>query len=253
MSKEFSKVIDKITGLRSEIFVATATFRLYEVVMEMLAPNIVGKFDASRNAKALGNLKGFFNIAKHAANTDFLVSLAKLYDNHRDSTSIPRLLDYIRGNIDKLKLEDFINYNRNRKDIDSVIVDYIGINLSDVLELEKELLELQPHIEKLKYLRDKRIAHLDLKELDELQNVSKPKNIDQSSKFKDLTYEEITNLITKADYFLNTISSLVNKDVAEFGFLKDEVTQDSEQLIKIVRRNYDLMPTGLPTLPEVES
>ncbi len=240
MSKQFGAVVKKITGLRTEIFRASSSFRAYEVIQEMRAPNIIGTADASRNAKAMGDFKGFFNVAEHAMNTEFLVALAKLYDEHPDGTSIPKLLKYVQGNIKHLKLTDFVEYNKDRPDIEERKSDYVGITLADINEIEAEITKLAPQIKKLKDLRDKRIAHLEMKNLEELQSESEPKDLKQSaSKIDDLKYGEINTLITTADNILNKISSLINRDIAYFVPLKETVTHNSEELIKVIRSTYD--------------
>jgi len=245
MSKQFGAVVKKIVGLRTEIFRASSSFRAYEVIQEMRAPNIIGKSEASRNAKAVGDFKGFFNVAEHAMNTEFIVALAKLYDEHPDGTSIPKLLKYVRGNIKHLKLADFVEHNKGRPDIEERKTDYVGITLSGIDEIEADITKLTPQIKKLKDLRDKRIAHLEMKNLEELQDESGPKDLKQSaSKIEDLKYGEINTLITTADDMLNKISSLINRDVAYFVPLKETVTHDSEELIKAVRTIYDSIPSG---------
>ncbi len=59
-----------------------------------------------------------------------------------------------------------------------------------------------------------------------------------------LTYEEIELLISDADMMLNKISSLINKNVAEYRPLKQLVADDSERLFKLLRQTYDSQPNG---------
>lgn len=245
MSKQFGAALEKIKGLRTELFRAHSSFRAFEVIQEMRAPNIIGDAEASRNAKAMGSFKGFFNVTEHALNTEFLVAMAKLYDDHKGGTSIPKLIDYIRGNIKNFKLKDFVEHNKERADIEDRRLDYKEVTLGGLAEIEDELNELSVEIGKLKVLRDKRIAHLEMKNLEELQNEEEPKDLELSqTKFNDLTYEEIATLITTADLLLNKISSLINKDVAYFEPLKETVTEDSEHIINVVRTVYDTMSSG---------
>ncbi len=245
MSKQFVATIKKISGLRTELFRAHSSFRAFEVIQEMRAPNIIGKSDASRNADAIGHYKGFLNVAEHSMNTEFLVALAKLYDEHPEGTSLPKLLNYIRSNINHITFDDFVEYNKTAPDLDIRKADYVGIKEEDLKEAEKIIASLSSQIGKLKILRDKRIAHLELKNLEGLQDQAGPKNIKYSeTKIEDLTYSEILTLIEKADLMLNNISSLINKDIADFTNLKETVTQDSEQLIKLLRKTYDTTPSG---------
>jgi hypothetical protein len=193
----------------------------------------------------MGDFKGFFNVAEHAMNTEFLVAMAKLYDEHQDGTSIPKLVNYIRGNIKHFKLKDFADHNKERVDIEDRKLDYQEITLEDLAGIESDLAALSPQVDKLKAIRDKRIAHLEMKNLEDLQGEEGPKNLELSeTKIDDLTYEEIATLISSADTLLNKISSLINKDVAYFEPLKETVTDDSEKIINVVRDIYDNIPSG---------
>ncbi len=246
MSRQFGATVKKIKGLRTELFRAHSSFRAFEVIQEMRAPNLIGDTEASRNAKAMGDFKGFFNVTEHALNTEFLVAMAKLYDDHQDGTSIPKLINYIRGNIKYFKLKDFVEHNKERADIEDRKLDYKEIALEDLTEIENELSEQAVQIEKLKILRDKRIAHLEMKNLEDLQSEEGPRDLELSqTKIDDLTYGEIAALISNADTLLNKISSLINKDIAYFEPLKETVTQDSERLISEARKLYDALPSGL--------
>lgn len=243
MSREFAEAVNKIEKLRSEALRAAASFRAFEVIQEKRAPNIIGQADAERNAKAMGDYKGLFNIAEHALNTEFLVSLAKLYDTHRDGTSIPKLINYIRSNLNNLQLKDFIEHNKTRPDIEERKLDYVGISNNDLVEIESTLDGLSPQIEKLKNLRDKRIAHLEVESVSLIQEEGPKVLKSSSSTVEDLNYGEIHSLIETAYEVLNKISSLLNRDLAEFGPYKETVTNDSEQLVELVRKQYDSNPS----------
>lgn len=245
MSKQFVSTVNKIQGLRTELFRAHSSFRAFEVIQEMRAPNIIDETDAARNAKAIGDYKGFFNIAEHSLNTEFLVALAKLYDRHPQATSIPKLINYIRSNINHLTIDDFAKHYEDSPGIEDRKSDYIGVKEGDLRIAEGIIDDLSPSIEKLKNLRDKRIAHLEIKSLDELGRETGPKEVSHSeSSIEDLTYGEIIELTEKADQILNKLSSLIYRDVAWFEPLKETVKQDSEKLIKLLRKTHDSVPTS---------
>ena len=245
MSKQFIATTKKIQGLRTELFRAHSSFRAFEVIQEMRAPNIIGETDAARNAKSIGDYKGFFNIAEHSLNTEFLVALAKLYDEHPDGTSLPKLINYIRSNINHLTFNDYVEYAKSKPDLEIRKSDYTGVSENDLKEAEKIIKGLEVSVEKLKTLRDKRIAHLEMKNLEEIQQEAGPKEVELTkTKIEDLTFGEILKLIDTADQILNRLSSLIYKDVAWFEPLKESVTKDSEQLIKLLRKTYDSIPSG---------
>jgi hypothetical protein len=244
MSKEISEVTNKVKRLRQEIFRAKSSFRAYEVLQESRAPNLIGNSDAERNAKAVGDYKGFMNIAEHALNTEFLVSLAKLFDEHKDGTSIPKLLNYLEGNIKKLTKEDFAEFIKDDPDAGIKLQEYAGIKIDDIREMRKTLSGLETSITKLMGLRDKRIAHLEVESIYTL-NEESAKDVDSTKgKVEDLTYGEIHSLITSADELLNKISSLVYKDIAYFKPLEEAVTDDSSRLLSLIRKTYDSEPHG---------
>lgn len=239
MSNQFAAAAKKIEALQREALKASAAFRSYEVIQEKRAPNIIGKSEASRNAKAMGDFKGFFNVAEAAYQTEMFAALAKLYDESQDATSIPKLATYIEGNIKYLTTDDFKEYNAGRDDLPQRLKDYKPITLGDIRKVKAKLVELASPIAKLKNLRDKNLAHLEIKE------VQKPKDFKESeSKAGDLTYTEIDELINAAVEMLNYLGSKLNRHVSEFGPYIEAVTDDSERLIDIVRSIYDQIPSG---------
>lgn len=246
MSKEFYNVIEKINGLRTVLFRAHSSFRAFEMIQEMRAPNLIGENEARRNANSIGYFKGFVNIAEHSLSTEFFLALAKLYDNNKDCTSIPKLINYIRGNIKHLKIEDFIDYNHDHPDLNIRKEGYVGISSVDLDRQEQRISNFTKQIEKLREIINKRVAHLEIKLIEESYTKEEANDfIPSSTKIETLTYEEIDKLINNADEILNELSSLINKDVADYNDLKETVEQDSKQLIKLMRKYYDSTPNGM--------
>lgn len=238
MESHFSIAIDKIEALRSELFSAISSFRAFEVLRESRAPNIKGDETAQKNARNIGQYKGFFNIAERSMETEFFVSLAKLYDSTSGATSIPRLLNYLDSNSKYMGQEAFIKHNLNREDLEEITEEYMDIDADFIdtmrLKLESEL----KSIEKLKTIRDKKIAHLEISgaSLNSVygdEDIQKTKEIDS---IEHLTYGEIDKLIQLALEILNEVASRLNKNVVWFGPLKDSVTGDTESLIRLLNK-----------------
>lgn len=239
MSRQFSTAANKIEALQREVLKAKAAFRSYEVIQEKRAPNIVGATEAARNAKAMGDYKGFFNIAEASYQTEMFASLSKLYDVSGGSTSIPRLVPYIEGNLKHMKTDDFKEHNAERQDLTARLEGYMPITLDDTEKIKAKLAELEEPINKLKDLRDKKLAHLEIKEIQDTEDFNENKEV-----IGDLTYSEIDQLITEAGVMLNYLGSKLNRNVSEFTPYVDTVTDDSERLIELARKAYDKIPSG---------
>ena len=223
MSKEFSELHRRILKLRSVHLRALASFNAFEQIQIMRAPNVVGRENAARNARAMGAYKGFFNTAEKALNLEFLISLAKLFDNHKDALHIDKLVNFAEQNQRSFTAEDFAEYNEGRIYLAELKDAYEGMKREDLLEVKNELANVEEITAKLKIMRDKLLAHIELNEpvLDEI------------------TYEEIAMLINTSERILNLVSSKVNHDTAYFGAYQEQVIEDTRRLIGLVRKSED--------------
>lgn len=147
--------------MKSRYFFALSAFHVYETLNELVEPNKVGQKTAEKNIVVVDNYKNFFLPSKEALRIYFFLELAKLFDTADDSLHITKLVNYTQSNLPKLKVEDFIKHNQNRKLIDNIVKNYRGISRSDLKGIKAEINKNKKIIEKLKTYRDQYLTHDD--------------------------------------------------------------------------------------------
>ena len=224
MSAEFELLKERIERLRRIHLQAMSSFCIYEELQEYRAPNIQGQELAQLHAQAVGVYRGFFNIVEKALNTELHLSVAKLFDSHKDALHIERLVNYaeqnqtILTNAQKADLDEDDNYSSELATV------YEGLSRSDLLEIRDKLAVAEDKINRLKIVRDKEVAHI---------NISTPE-------IKYLTYEEFAELIDLSEKILNLVSRKIYGDVAWFEPYKDEVTEGTQGLLRLVEKSYGI-------------
>jgi len=218
MSKEFIGLRERIEELRKAHVRAYQYFYAYDKINELRAPNLVGQKKAKNNADAIGLYKGFLNPSVTALMTGFYVELAKIYDSHDDALHLNKLIDYAEANQKHLTVVDFKELNEDRPFMEELVEKYEGLKNKDLLEIRRNLDEHKDKIQRLKTIRDKHIAHLDL----------------NRKGIKDLTYEEIEQLIILAHDILNVFSQKLDHVTSDYGVIKRQVIEDTENLVKLM-------------------
>lgn len=216
MSQEFSELQRRIRRLRSIHQEAFCTFNVYEQLNELRAPNIVGDKKAYENAQLMTGYTGFFSVSEMALNLTFLISLAKLFDGHRDALHISKLINYAEQNQQKLTADDFKEFNEDRQYVDELVQRYEGIKRDALVDIGSRLAAVQPILQKLKDHRDKSLAHEDLH---------------RTAAGEAITYAEVTELLDLSHDILNLLSSSTNHETTSYSMLKRQSVDDTKRLL----------------------
>lgn len=102
---------------------------------------------------------------------DTTIRIGRLIDQHRDSISLYKLLEEIKGNPEILSRERFISTTGDldipKETANSLLDELIGKGKShiDSLHVEWDIEELDEKSEKVKEVRDRAAAHIDKKEI----------------------------------------------------------------------------------------
>jgi hypothetical protein len=228
MSDEFGVLKERIERLRKIHLKAIASFNAFEQLQEFRAPNLIGKELAQKHAEAVGTYKGFFNTAENALNTELHISVAKLFDSHRDALHIEKLVNYAEQNQDAISASQQAGLNEDTEYSNELAKVYAGLNHDDLLKIKIDLDAAKDKIARLKEVRDKQVAHEDIK---------KPE-------LKYLTYEEFVELIELSEKILNLVSHKVYSDVAYFVPYKEQVVEDSKSLLRLVAKSEEISETN---------
>lgn len=204
----------RIKNLHKLYLRALGSYHAYEEMMEHRAPNIHGHQLAQLRAQSIGVYKGYFNIAQQALQTELYMALSHLYETDKSTLNISKVLSFAVHNQRKI-----LAGQAYRKDDN----DRLGLSPEAVQEIEQKLEKANPKIKKLKKIRDKQVGHtsLNFNALEE----DYP------------TYEEFYELIELAGSLINEISRKLYGEKAIFDVYKEQVTQDSRSLLRLVDKS----------------
>ncbi len=218
--QEFTVLKERVERLRRIHLKALASFNAYEQIQEFRAPNVVGGAElAQKHAEAIGVYKGFFNTAEHALNTELHIDVAKLFDSHKDALHIERLVNYAAQNRNKISAKGLASLGEDEESSSELASVYEGLKRNDLLSIKSDLDAAKDKIKRLKDVRDKEVAHINLK---------KPEELDY------LSYQEFVELIELSEKILNTVSSKIYSDVVWFEPYKNQVVNDTKSLLRLV-------------------
>ncbi len=163
MASEFVKFQEYSKRLRTIYFNALCAFYVYEAIEELKAPNITGKKEAEANVVILGRFKNFFVIMRHSLNFYFLMELAKILDDAKESLHLTKLINFANSNKKKLNANEFKKLNSDRAFLQDLANRYEEMKKEDLKKIEEKLEETKNIREKIKKYRDQSLAHEDLK------------------------------------------------------------------------------------------
>ena len=220
MSYEILK--ERVDRLREVHLQSIASYYAYEGIQVYRATNLHGEELANKHAEAIGVYKGFFNSAEKALNVNLHLSVAKLFDSHKDALHIEKLLRYTESNQSKLIVEQESDLEGEKEYTAELAKVYAGLDLDDLLEIKADLELAENKIKRLKDIRDQEVAH---------NNLIKPEKLEY------LTYQEFVELIDLSEKILNLISGKIYGDTAYFDPFKKQTIEDTNSLLKLVGKS----------------
>lgn len=215
----FKLLKERVERLRKNHLRALESFHVFEEIQEHRAPNIYGEELAKARAAAIGVYKGFFNPVQNALNTQLHISVAKLFDSHRDALHIDKLVKFAESNQTSITSLQKSELNEGNDAVEEFARTYEGLSKDELHEINVALENSNDTIERLKAVRDQEVAHINLKE---------PEDIEY------LTYQEFADLIQLSEKILNMISRKIYGDIAWFEPYKGQVVDDTKSLLRLV-------------------
>lgn len=219
MASEFVKFQEYLKRLRTIYFNALCAFYAYEAIEELKAPNIIGKKEAEANVVILNRFKNFFVIARHTLNFYFLMELAKILDDAKQSLHLTKLINFANSNKKKLNADEFKKLNSDRAFLQDLANRYEGVEKEDFKKIEKKLEETKNIREKIKKYRDQNLAHEDLKK--------KKVSISQAEVIK------IFDLIAE---ILNIFSNKTDFSTTSYTHIESECKRDTKNVFEYLKR-----------------
>jgi hypothetical protein len=164
MSKEkFSEMQQLFRRMSNEICVVVESYYIWRALTFARSIPEVGQERADKNAQLMSLYKDFFIPTEHSHLQVFIVGLMKFFDKNPSALSIRGLICQIQYSKEDLTVEDLKNAHPHLEEMDAVPQNYFPIKnetISFVDEIFEKHRELIP---KLKDIRDKEFAHVDIK------------------------------------------------------------------------------------------
>ena len=220
MSSNFSKIMGYINIMQSRYHRAYGAFNIYDTLMKLSAPNVVGQDEAEQNVKIINDFKDFFHITKEAVRVYFFLELAKMFDTSKRSLQINEVINFTESQLTNLSAKDFTEYNQDRELVNELVKAYDGITQKDLQEIKETLKAQEPVIEKLLTYRNKWLAHDD---------TEKPE-------IPIISGEEIEKLFETISKIMNTLGGRLNHETWMWDHVKEYTEQDTKLVIEHLRR-----------------
>lgn len=207
MSKDFIRFQELLDRLRSTYIRALSAFLIFDELEKLKAPNIVGKEESSNNVDVMNKYNAFFQATIYGLRDISIIELAKIIENHKKSLSLEKLINIAESCKEKMKIEDFSEFNTERNFLEELCEKYEGISAKDILELKESWNSIENIREKIRKFRDQYIAHDDLKKEEvDISTEELNKVFDVVAKILDKLYYK-TNFSTN-NYFMIKESSI---------------------------------------------
>jgi hypothetical protein len=219
MSKELKKINTYIQRLMYRLSRVYSFFQVYEALMELKAPNIVGESAALANAKTINGYNSFFEPIIGATRDYAILELAKFFDTSDEALTLIKVRNCAEGDGAKLTASDFKEANQNREGIHELVKAYEGITPSDLIDIDNIMLINKELIKRLINYRDKYLAHDD---------INKPEVV--------IRIDEIETLFGITEGILQKLSHKLNHSTWEFSPLKEGVKNDTTMVVDHLKR-----------------
>ena len=206
--------------MQSRYHRALSAFHVYDTLMNLAAPNVVGQKEAERNVKVVNDFKDFFLISKEAVRVYFFLELAKMFDTSDQALQINKVVNFTASKITNLSTKDFIEYNGDRQLIAELADTYKGVSHTDLQEIKQMLAVQTSVIKKLILYRDKWLAHDDRKK-PEVPLIGR---------------EEIESLFETLSKIMNLLGNRLNNEGWMWDHVKSSAENDTTMVIEYLAR-----------------
>lgn len=219
MCDEFVTFQAYLKRLNSLYVSALSSFYVFDTLKKLVAPNIVGENESEENLKVINQFRGFFVPARQAANFHFLMELAKLFDDAKESLHIEKLINYAEANNKHLSVKNFENANQDREFLEELTKRYEGLKSSDIKEIKKLIEDNKTTIDNLKTHRDQQLAHED-----------------KNKKEVNITFEEVQTLFSIIEKIINTFSNKTDFSTTDYSYLKSDCEDHTDAVVENLKR-----------------
>ena len=181
----YSEFGRQLIGLRSDLIVAQAFYNVWLAI-----------WPSEDAVDTLNQWQGSFGPVIKALNGMTILQLTEMFDKNSKAVSIPNLIIAARGNAD-----DLIRHGSS----------------ADLEDWESRLSEIEEVLERLRTLRDQRVAHHDMNQNDAY-----------------VLKGELDEFFEKTKLLFNQISYCHSRTRSNFDQVKDQSTEDAAGVLKVL-------------------
>ncbi len=220
MTNKFIKFQEYLKRLNSICLRALCAFAIFDKIEELKTPNIVGKKEALKNVEAMNSFNNYFLMTTHALKFYFLIELARLLDNAKQSLHIEKLINFASSNKKYLNVDEFKANNQNRPFLKDLTDRYKGIEEQDIKKINELLISTKSIRKKIQDYRDQYLAHEDLNKSDIKIN-----------------RDEIIEIFALVKTILNIFSYKTDFSVTSFKLAEKDCKKDIERILILLKNS----------------
>lgn len=233
MPKErFLEIQQLFRRMSNEICVVVESYYIWRALVFARSIPEVGQERADKNAQLMSFYKDFFIPTEHSHLQVFIVGLMKFFDKNPSALSFKGLISQIQFNKDDLTIEDLKNARPHLEDVELAKDSYSPIKEETINYLEEIFKKHESLIPKLKDIRDKELAHIDIKAH---MGTFVPNEIE-------ILIEDIQSMFNKLsndfDLSVTVFSHLKEDSISNTHFLLETLEKGEEQRKEEIRKKY---------------
>ena len=214
--KLFTRMSHEVVCLVVESYYIWRTLTFSRSTTEM------GEEKANKNAKSMNLYKEFFVCTEYSHYQTFVINLMKFFDKDKDALSIKSLIKKIQKHKEAFTPEVLRSVYPHLEQIGAETESYLPIDQNTIDHFEQLCEKHKDLISNLKNLRDKKLAHTDIKVIEGDQSTFIP--------------NEVEELIVGIQEMFNKLSKSFDKSFTTWDHLKEDSIRSTQFLFENLER-----------------
>lgn len=217
-----------------EMCVVIESYYIWRTLVFSRSITEIGKEVAEKNAKLMSLYKEFFLPTEQSHFHVFITGLLKFFDRDTQALSFNKLINKIQANKNSFTKEILESVHPHLKEMGFVKDNYSPIIQEDIDHFEGLISKHKDLIENLKDIRDKQLAHTDLKAHN---GTFVPNEVEELIQ----AIQEIFNKFTKTFDQSSTIWNHLKEDsVRSTNFLMENLERGEKVRLEEIRKKWEL-------------
>lgn len=229
---EFETLYKYITKIRTRYLNILSSYKIFDTISTLSAPNILGKSEADENVKILNNYKYFFITIKESSRFYWLIEIYKFFDNSSNSLTLNKIINFTESNIKNLGKKDFQIYHKNRTILPEIFTEYEEFSKLDLDDIKDKIKCNAEIIKKLKDYRDQYLAH------DDIKKIKVKISINEIRKLMEIIEDFINLFYLRLDFASNSYKKYIEEPEKEIKFLMSILKENEKSRVQKINEKY---------------